>query len=83
MTTLGNENPRDCETVKRRAQAMKARLKELGHDIPFPDVDFDLARRNASQSVNVVVDQQPLGLPRFSRRATCSIAKEIASLSSR
>jgi intracellular multiplication protein IcmB len=35
MTALGNENPRDGDTAKRRAQAMKARLKELGHDIPL------------------------------------------------
>jgi intracellular multiplication protein IcmB len=35
MTTLGNEKPRDNDTAKRRAQAMRARLKDLGHDIPL------------------------------------------------
>lgn len=35
MTALGNENQRDGDAAKRRAQAMKARLKELGHDIPL------------------------------------------------
>jgi intracellular multiplication protein IcmB len=35
MTNLGNENLRDGETVKKRAQAIKARLKDLGHEIPL------------------------------------------------
>lgn len=43
MTTLGNENPRDCDSAKRRAQAMKARLKELGHEIPLTHVYETLA----------------------------------------
>lgn len=35
MTTLGNENLRDGDTAKKRAQAMKSRLKEMGHEIPL------------------------------------------------
>jgi intracellular multiplication protein IcmB len=36
MTSLGNENLRaDEETAKRRAYALKNRMKELGHEIPL------------------------------------------------
>lgn len=38
MTDLGDENLHDNEAAKRRASNMKARLKELGHDIPLSHV---------------------------------------------
>lgn len=38
MSTLGNEDVRDNETAKKRARSMKARLGELGHQVPLTHV---------------------------------------------